>query len=61
MRRDATGHYATSTAGGESVRAFVPLALPPVPALDLDGKRQLLLEKATLALGRLDSIALPAS
>ncbi len=58
MRRDATGHYATSTAGGESVRAFVPLALPPVPVLELDGQRQLLLEKATLALGRLDSIAL---
>jgi hypothetical protein len=25
MLRDSTGHYATSVAGGESVRAFVPI------------------------------------
>ncbi len=58
MRREASGLYATSTVAGESVRAFVPLALPPVPELELDGQRQILLEKATLALGRLDSIAM---
>ncbi|MBP6483280.1 MAG: Fic family protein [Rhodoferax sp.] len=58
MRREATGRYATSIAGGETVRAFVPFALPPVPPLDLSGARQTTLEKATLALGRLDSIAL---
>jgi len=58
MRRDATGHYAASPAGGETVRAFVPDPLPPVPPLDLGGARQASLEKATLALGRLDSIAL---
>ena len=58
MRRDATGQYATSVAGGETVRAFVPFPLPPVPPLDLSGARQTMLEKATLALGRLDSIAL---
>ncbi|NMM19479.1 MAG: Fic family protein [Rhodoferax sp.] len=58
MRRDATGRYATSIAGGETVRAFVPFPLPPVPAVDLSGTRQTALEKATLALGRLDSIAL---
>jgi len=40
------------------VRAFVPHPLPPEPALDLGGARQAVLEKATLALGRLDSIAL---
>jgi len=58
MRREASGLYATSTVAGESVRAFVPLALPPMPALELDGQRHILLEKATLALGRLDSIAM---
>jgi Fic family protein len=58
MRRDATGRYAASVAGGETVRAFVPLPLPPAPPLELTGERQGLLERATLALGRLDSIAL---
>lgn len=57
MRRDATGSYAKSVAGSEMVRAFVPHPLPPVPALELSGGRQALLERATLALGRLDSIA----
>jgi Fic family protein len=56
MRRKLTGHYDTSVAGGETIRAFVPNPLPPEPALDLSGGRQRLLEKATLALGRLDSV-----
>jgi Fic family protein len=56
MQRDTTGHYAQSIAGGETVRAFVPHPLPPVPPLDLSGPRQLLLERATLAIGRLDSV-----
>ncbi|MEZ5577513.1 MAG: Fic/DOC family N-terminal domain-containing protein, partial [Candidatus Competibacteraceae bacterium] len=38
--------------------AFVPAPLPPNPPLDLGGTRQTLLERATLALGRLDSISL---
>jgi Fic family protein len=58
MRRDATGRHAGSVAGGETVRAFVPHPLPPRPALELTGARQSLLERATLAVGRLDSIAL---
>ncbi len=58
MKRQATGVYASSVAGGEAVRAFVPHALPPVPALDMSGPRQLLLERATAAVGRLDSISL---
>jgi len=58
MHRNATGQYAASLAGGETVRAFIPDPLPPVPPLDLGGARQTALEKATLALGRLDSIAL---
>jgi Fic family protein len=58
MHRDAVGTYSNSVAGGEIVRAFIPAALPPIPPLDLSGTRQPLLERATLALGRLDSISL---
>ena len=57
MLRDLTGSYAQSVAGGELVRAFVPQALPPMPPLELTGVRQRLLERATLALGRLDSVS----
>jgi Fic family protein len=39
------------------VRAFVPYPLPPEPPLNLDGKRLQLLEQATLAIGRLDSVS----
>jgi Fic family protein len=53
----STGIYEISLAGGEAVRAFVPLPLPPEPALDLGGKRLQLLEQATLAVGRLDSVS----
>jgi hypothetical protein len=35
----------------------VPLPLPPEPPRELAGARQLLLERATLAVGRLDSIS----
>lgn len=58
MHRDAVGAYISSVAGGETVRAFVPAPLPPNPPLDVGGTRQTLLERATLALGRLDSISL---
>ncbi|HYD75859.1 Fic family protein [Ramlibacter sp.] len=58
MRRDRTGRHVRSIAGSESVGAFVPAPLPPTPALQLTGARQALLERATLALGRLDSVAL---
>ncbi|MEY5033574.1 MAG: hypothetical protein RL354_2605 [Planctomycetota bacterium] len=56
MHRGPTGIYDTSTTSGEAVRAFVPNALPPVPPLELAGKRQQLLERAILACGRLDAI-----
>jgi len=58
MHRDAAGTYIDSVAGGESVRAFVPTPLPPAPPLEIGGTRQTLLERATLALGRLDSVSL---
>jgi len=53
-----TGHYEGIAVGDEQVRAFVPTELPPDPPLELTPARQQLLERATLALGRLDSITL---
>ncbi len=58
MKRGLTGEYRITRIGGEEVRAFIPYALPPKPPPDLTGRRGRLLEEATLALGRLDSIAL---
>jgi len=57
MSRGISGSYQITVCGGESVRAFVPAPLPPVPPIDLSGSRQRLLEQATLAVGRLDSIS----
>jgi Fic family protein len=56
MERGMTGRYEIFRAGDEEVRAFVPVALPPDPPLDLSGARSRLLERATIAVGRLDSI-----
>ncbi len=58
MKRGVTGDYRLSVIGGERVESFVPLPLPPQPPLHITGERQRLLERATLALGRLDSITL---
>jgi len=53
-----TGNYEVSIIAGERIKAFVPYPLPPDPPLKLTYQRQRLLERATLALGRLDSITL---
>lgn len=57
MHRDITGRYISSPAGGEIVNAFVPNPLPPAPPLEINEARQRLLERATLAVGRLDSVS----
>lgn len=58
MKRGETGRYAVTTYSGETVRAFVPHPLPPDPPLDLTARPlQEVLERALLALGRLDSLA----
>jgi len=58
MQRGVTGRYETTNIAGERIRAFIPHPLPPRPPLELSDKRQRLLERATLALGRLDSVTL---
>lgn len=58
MRRGNTGTYEITVVGGEQVRAFIPHPLPPSPALEISSTSQRLLEQATLAVGRLDSISL---
>ncbi|MDH5666822.1 MAG: Fic family protein [Nitrospira sp.] len=57
MNRGLSGKYKISQFEGEQVQAFVPYTLPPTPPIDLTGARQILLEQALLALGRLDSVA----
>ena len=56
MNRGATGRYEATVVGGETVRAFVPAALPPAPPLDLT-VLQSRMERALLALGRLDGLS----
>jgi len=43
--------------GGEVVKAFVPRPLPPVPELSIDAELREELDRAHLALGRLDSVS----
>ena len=57
MNRGETVTYAHATVGGETVRAFLPAALPPKPGLQLEGSLQQSLEAAVLALGRLDGVS----
>ena len=50
------GRYETTAVAGETVRAYIPVPLPPNPPVDLTG-RQAALELANQTLGRLDGIA----
>ena len=49
------GEYITTTMVGESVRAYVPRNLPPVPPIDMQSLSNLVSD-AMLALGRLDGV-----
>ena len=57
MKRNRTGEYSETIAGGEVVRAFVPAPLPPQPAIAMDGELLKALAAASAALGRLDGVA----
>jgi Fic family protein len=54
---DRAGKYLLTTTAGERVKAFVPNPLPPLSALKLTTGHYDLMEKANLALGRLDGLA----
>jgi len=43
--------------GGERVRPFLPRPLPPEPGLSVDGELREEIDRALLALGRLDSVS----
>jgi Fic family protein len=58
MQRGTSGQHEKTAVGGEQVRAFIPASLPPEPSLQFTASGRRLLEQATLALGRLDSVAL---
>ena len=50
------GSYITCSTTGETYAAYIPPPLPPNPPLRLSAKHHSLIEKATLALGRLDGM-----
>ena len=54
--RQRLGRYVVKTYGDETVRAFIPPPLPPSPPVRLENL-QVLLERASQALGRLDGLA----
>ena len=57
MKREDTGSYIQTSAGGERVDAFVPRPLPPEPPLVWNGNLATLLAEASSSLGRLDGSA----
>ena len=51
------GQQVQQQAGDSGFSAFIPVRLPPVPPLALDGKLGGLLERASLSIGRLDGLS----
>jgi len=58
MKRDTTGRYEVSTTSGEAVKAFIPEPLPPKPPLEISPNLREKMNRALMALGRLDSVTL---
>ena len=57
MKRELQGHYVSSSAGGETVRAFVPAPLPPSPPIEWTPELREQFDQALLEMGRLDSVS----
>jgi len=57
MKRNPFGTYIETTTLGETVRAFVPPELPPIPPLAFMAGSAHALDRAMLSLGRLDGAA----
>ena len=57
MKRGPAGMLQTvAGVGGEDVRAFIPAPLPPTPPLQINDELREQLDRAHVALGRLDSV-----
>jgi len=56
MKRRRTGQYVAVPTAEEPYKAFVPDPLPPAPALEISEALRDNLDRALLALGRLDSL-----
>lgn len=56
MKRKNAGRYVTVSTIGETVKAYIPAPLPPVPLPELSGRRALLYAEAMRAVGALDAI-----
>ena len=57
MKRNLQGHYKTISSVGETVKAFIPAPLPPVPPIEWTPDLREKFDQAHLALGRLDSVS----
>jgi hypothetical protein len=56
VAKRVSGIYRTNSLSPEPFKSFIPHPLPPDPPINLGGEYNILLEKATLALGRLDGL-----
>ena len=56
MRRTTPGRHVPTVVDGTVFQALLPAELPPEPGLNLDGHLQRSMERAVLALGRLDAV-----
>lgn len=57
MQRNLQGYYKTISTVGETVKAFIPAPLPPVPTIEWTTELREKFDQAHLALGRLDSVS----
>ena len=57
MRRPTPGTYRTVSAVGETVKAFVPVPLPPVPPIEWTPRLRRRFDDALVAIGRLDAVS----
>jgi len=55
MKRQKTGEYRLTKVAGETIKAFIPLPLPPIPPLEMDNGLKDLHDSVLHVLGRLDN------
>ena len=58
MKRKLQGKYVKTSTVGETVQAFVPAPLPPIPSIEWTHSLRSKFDEALIVLGRLDSISL---